>query len=154
MQFNQKITPFLSFQSAAEEAAKFYVSSIPNSRILQTVRHPQSGQVITVEFELAGLACVALNTGQAWEFTDAFSLAISCDTQQEIDDLWNKLSEGGAPIACGWLKDRYGVRWQIVPAAIGKMLGDPDRARAGRVFEAMVKMIKLDLNQLQAAYDG
>ncbi|KAA5547113.1 VOC family protein [Roseiconus nitratireducens] len=152
MHFRHKITPFLSFNSQAEEAANFYVSVLPNSRIVQTVKSPKSDAVITVEFELAGLTFVALNTGQPWEFTDAFSLAISCETQDEIDTLWARLTDGGEPIACGWLKDRFGVRWQVVPAAIGQMIADPDRDRAGRVFDAMVQMTKLDIAKLQEAY--
>lgn len=145
VQFHQKITPFLGFKAEAEEAANFYVSVLPESRILRTVNNPDSGAVMTVEFELAGLTFVALNTGQPWEFTDAFSLAVSCETQDEIDDLWAKLVDGGQELACGWLKDRFGVRWQIVPSAIGRMLCDADPASAKRVFDAMVQMIKLDI---------
>lgn len=154
MHFNQKITPFLSFKNEAEEAANFYVSLLPNSRIIQSVNNPDSGQLMTVEFDLAGMTCVALNTGQPWEFTEAFSLAISCESQAEIDHLWDSLLVGGEPLACGWLKDKFGVRWQIVPATIGQMIADADPARAKRVFDAMVQMIKMDMATLQAAYDG
>lgn len=155
MQFQHKITPFLSFSSQAEEAANFYVSVLPDARILRTVRNPDSNAVMTVEFELAGLTFVALNTGQEnWKFTEAFSLAVACETQQEIDELWRKLLDGGQEMACGWLKDKFGVCWQIVPQAIGKMIGDPDPARAKRVFDAMCQMVKLDIAKLQAAYDG
>jgi len=154
MQFNNKITPFLGFKSEAEEAANFYVSILPDSQMLRTVRNPDTNAVMTVEFELAGMTFVALNSGQPWEFTEAFSLAVSCQTQEEIDTLWGKLLEGGETLACGWLKDKFGVRWQIVPATIGQMIGDSDPARAKRVFDAMCQMIKLDMAKLQAAYDG
>lgn len=152
MQFQNKITPFLGFKSEAEEAANFYVSVLPDSRILRTLRNPDTNDVMTVEFELAGLTFVALNSGQAWEFTEAFSLAIACDSQEEIDDLWGKLLDGGEELACGWLKDKFGVRWQVVPASIGRMIGDPDPARSKRVFDAMCQMIKLDVAKLQEAY--
>lgn len=154
MQFKHKITPFLGFKSEAEEAANFYVSVLPDSRKLRTVRNPDTNAVMTVEFELAGLTFVALNTGQPWEFTEAFSLAVACGTQEEIDDLWSKLLDGGEEIACGWLKDKFGVRWQIVPSIIGQMISDPDPARAKRVFDAMCQMIKLDIAKLAQAYQG
>ncbi|MBA2116752.1 VOC family protein [Bremerella alba] len=154
MHFNHKITPFLSFKNEAAEAVNLYVSLLPDSRIIQTVNNPDSGELMTVEFELAGMTFVALNAGQPWEFTEAFSLAISCETQAEIDHLWDSLMVGGEPLACGWLKDKFGVRWQILPASIGQMLADPDPARAKRVFDAMSQMIKLDMATLQAAYDG
>lgn len=155
MQFENKITPFLSFKSQAEEAANFYVSVLPDSRILKTVRNPDSQEVMTVEFQLAGMTFVALNTGQPWEFTEAFSLAVSCKSQEEIDELWDKLLEGGGePLACGWLKDRFGVRWQVVPREIGGMIGDPDPVRAKRVFDAMCQMIKMDIAKLREAYQG
>ncbi|RCS55917.1 VOC family protein [Bremerella cremea] len=153
MQFQNKITPFLSFPNEAEEAANFYVSLLPGSQIVRTLRNPHSGDVMTVEFELAGMTFVALNTGQDWPFSNAFSLAISCENQAEIDDLWTKLLDGGKEMACGWLSDKFGVPWQIVPAAIGPMLSDPDPKRAKRVFDAMCQMIKLDIATLQAAYD-
>lgn len=154
MQFKNKITPFLGFKSEAEEAANFYVSVLPDSRKLRTVRNPHTNAVMTVEFELAGLTFVALNTGQPWEFTEAFSLAVACETQEEIDDLWSKLLDGGEELMCGWLKDKFGVRWQIVPSTIGQMIGDPDPARAKRVFDAMCQMIKLDVAKLAQAYEG
>lgn len=154
MQFQHRITPFLSFESGAEAAAEFYVSVLPDSRVLRTVKNPHSGAVMTVEFELAGMTFVALNTGQPWEFTNAFSLAVACESQEEIDGLWDKLLEGGEAQACGWLKDRFGVSWQIVPSAIGRMIGDEDPARAKRVFDAMCQMVKLDLVKLTAAYES
>lgn len=155
MQFQNKITPFLGFNNEAEDAANFYVSVLPGSRILRIVRHPETDAVLTVEFELAGLTFVALNTGQEnWKFTEAFSLAIACETQEEIDELWRKLLDGGEEKACGWLKDKFGLCWQIVPASIGKMVSDSDPARAKRVFDAMCQMIKLDIAKLKAAYHG
>lgn len=153
MQVNQKVTPFLSFESQAEEAANLYVSLLPDSKIVRTVKNP-AGAVITVEFQLAGLTFVALNVGQPWQFTDAFSLAVACDTQDEIDRLWSQLTAGGKEVQCGWLKDPFGVSWQIVPASMGKLMGGGDPARSGRVMAAMMQMVKLDIARLQAAYDG
>ena len=154
MQFQNKITPFFGFNSEAEDAANFYVSVLPDSQILRTVRNPDTKAVMTVEFELAGMTFVALNTGQAnWKFTETFSLAVACETQEEIDELWSKLLDGGEEKACGWLKDKFGVCWQIVPRAIGQMISDPDPARAKRVFDAMCQMIKLDLAELKKAYE-
>jgi len=154
MQFKNKITPFLSFESQAEEAAKFYVSLLPGSEILRTVKTPGTNHVVTVEFNLAGLTCVALNTGQPWKFTEAFSLAVACKAQEEIDRLWDSLLEGGEAMACGWLRDKFGVCWQIVPENIGDLIGGKDPEAAKRAFDAMCQMIKLDMHQLQAAYDG
>ncbi|MEQ8846804.1 VOC family protein [Botrimarina sp.] len=155
MHFQNKITPFLGFESEAEDAANYYVSVLPDSRVLRVVRHPETEAVLTVEFRLAGMTFVALNTGRAnWRFTEAFSLAVACDTQEEIDELWSKLLVGGQELACGWVKDKFGLCWQIVPRAIGQMIGDPDPARAKRVFDAMSQMIKMDLAKLNAAYDG
>lgn len=155
MQFQNKITPFFGFNNEAEDAANFYVSVLPDSRIHKIVKNPMTGAVMTVEFELAGMTFVALNTGQAnWKFTEALSLAVACETQQEIDDLWSKLIDGGQEMACGWLKDRFGVCWQIVPSGIGNMMADADPARAKRVFDAMCQMVKLDMAKLQEAYDG
>ncbi|WP_166831678.1 VOC family protein [Thalassoroseus pseudoceratinae] len=155
MQFQNKITPFLGFNHEAKDAAEFYVSILPESKILRVIENPHTSDVMTVEFELAGLTFVALNTGQPdWKFTEAFSLAISCETQEEIDELWGQLLEGGEEMACGWLKDKFGVRWQIVPRAIGQMIGDADPTRGKRVFDAMCQMIKFDIEKLQAAYDG
>lgn len=154
MRFQNKITPFLGFQSNAEDAANFYVSVLPDARILRTVKHPETQVVLTVEFELAGMTFVALNTGQPWEFTGAFSLAVSCETQAVIDDLWTKLLDGGEELACGWLKDKFGVHWQIVPRTIGAMIGDPDPVRAKRVFDAMSQMVKMDIAKLKEAYDA
>ncbi|MHB0955446.1 MAG: VOC family protein [Pirellulaceae bacterium] len=152
MQMKQKITPFLSFNNQAEEAADFYVSILPDSKIIRTIVNPQNNGVLTVEFQLAGITFVALNVGQSWEFTDAFSLAVSCDSQDELDDLWAKLSAGGREIQCGWLKDKFGVSWQVVPAVLSTLLGDPDAAKTQRVMGALMQMVKLDIEQLQRAY--
>ena len=153
MQFQQKITPFLSFQSQAEEAAEFYVSVLPDSRILKKLPHPDTGQMLTVEFELAGMTFVALNTGAEWEFTNAVSLAVACETQEEIDTLWEQLSaDGGEKIQCGWLKDKFGVPWQIVPRALGGWLGGPDAKKTQRVLHAVWGMTKLEIAALESAY--
>jgi len=154
MQVQQKIVPFLAYESQAEEAAQFYVSVLPNSTIVRTVKNPATGDVITVEIELAGLKFVTLNTGAQWEFTDAISLSVSCDSQQEIDDLWSKLSAGGKEVQCGWLKDKFGVSWQVVPANLSHLLGGSDPVRSQRVMNALLQMVKLDLPTLQRAYDG
>lgn len=154
MQVSQKITPFLSFSDQAEAAAQFYVSVIPDSKIRSVTKNPANGAVMTVDFELAGLGFMALNVGQPWQFTTAFSLSVACDSQAEIDSLWNQLGDGGSELQCGWLTDRFGVSWQIVPADIGQWIGHPDPAVAGRVMEAMMQMVKMDIATLKAAYDG
>lgn len=160
-----RITPCLWFASEAEEAAAFYLSIFGNSRILNITRygqerHPiegiQAGQVMTVKFELDDLELVALNGGPQYKFNEAISLMVHCDTQEEIDHYWNRLSEGGDEKAqvCGWLKDRYGVSWQVVPSRLTDMLSDPDSARAERVTKAMLQLKKMDIRILQEAYDG
>lgn len=157
MELKQKITPFLSFNREAEEAANFYVSILPDSKVLRSVKNPVTGTIMTVEFQLAGLNFIALNvgmSGQSWEFTDAISLAVSCDSQDEIDQLWTKLTEGGREIQCGWLKDRFGVSWQIVPRMLGELLGGSDPEKAQRVMNALLQMVKPDIAALQAAHDG
>ena len=151
MQISQKITPFLSFNNQAEEAANFYASILPNSSIVKTVKNPATGTVMTVEFELSGMRFVALNVGQPWEFTHAFSLSVACATQEEIDRLWSSLSDGGKEVQCGWLVDKFGVSWQIVPANIGELMSNPDPARAGRVMQALMQMTKLDIATLEKA---
>lgn len=154
MQFKQKITPFLSFKDQASEAAEFYVSVFPDSKILQVLHNPLDGNVMTVEFDLAGLTFVALNVGQDWEFTNSVSLAVACESQDEIDRLWERLTrDGGKEIQCGWLSDKFGVPWQIAPANFGELIGDPDTERASRVMHAMMQMVKMDKGKLQAAYD-
>lgn len=154
-----KITSFLTFNDQAEEAANFYVSVIPNSRILNVTRQGKSGpgpegSVMAVAFELDGLPFVALNGGPHFTFTEGFSLSVSCETQDEIDTYWEKLSEGGEKGQCGWLKDRFGLSWQVNPPILSKMLSDPDPAKSKRAMEAMLKMNKIVIEDLQRAYDG
>ena len=154
-----KISPCLWFDGKAEEAARFYVSLLPNSRIdavlPYTVETPggKPGETMLVEFTLAGESYMALNGGPYFEFTPAISLFVSCNDQAEIDRLWNALSDGGTPMQCGWITDRYGVSWQIVPAVLGVMMKDSDPAKVRRVTEAMLQMVKLDVDQLEKAYD-
>jgi len=156
----QKITPFLWFDNQAEEAANFYVSIFKNSKILTVRRYGDSGpgpkgSVMTLTFQLEGQEFYALNGGPVFHFTEAISLFVNCETQQEVDELWNKfLANGGKESRCGWLKDKYGLSWQIIPTALGKMLGDPDPAKARRVMEAMLQMSKIDIAKLKQAYDG
>ena len=147
------VTPFLWFDDSAEEAMRFYVSIFKNSRVLSTSPGP-NGTVMGVEFELDGQRFMGLNGGPQFKFTEAISLFVSCKTQPEVDELWAKLSAGGDESRCGWLKDRYGLWWQIVPAALGEMLADKDAEKAGRVMQAMLGMGKLDISGLQRAYDG
>ena len=159
----QKITPFLWFDSQAEPAAKFYVSLFKNSRITAITRYGAEGReitgrppgsVMTVAFRLAGQEFTALNGGPHFMFTEAISLVVHCRTQAEIDRYWEKLSQGGSKGQCGWLKDKYGLSWQIVPKGMAGFFGGKDRARAGRVMAAMLKMRKLDIKALQRAYAG
>ncbi len=154
----QKIIPFLSFRGgAAEEAAKFYVSLLPDSRIDRVLRSPidtpsgPEGSVLTVEFTLAGTQYLALNYGPDAAFTEAVSFMIYCDTQEEVDRLWAALSEGGEEVACGWLKDRWGLTWQITPRRLIELINDPDRAKAKRAMEAMMKMVKIDIATIEKA---
>ena len=147
------ITPFLWFDSQAEAAMNLYVSIFPRSKVLSV--HRAQGRVMSVEFELEGQKFMALNAGPQFTFTEAISFFVGCDTQDQIDDLWTKLTaDGGAPGRCGWLKDRFGLSWQIVPRSLGRMLGDPDAATAKRVMDAMLQMSKLDIATLQQARDG
>jgi len=147
------ITPFLWFDSQAEEAMNFYASIFKRSKVISVNR--AQGKVMSVQFELEGQAFMALNGGPLFKFTEAISFFVACETQQEIDDLWGKLTaDGGAPSRCGWLKDRFGLSWQIVPASLGRMLGDKDATRSKRVMDAMMQMNKLDLARLQHACDG
>lgn len=155
-----KITPCLWFDGKAEEAAQFYVSLLPNSRIdavlPYSVETPggKPGDVMLVEFTLAGESYMALNGGPYFQFTPAISLSVSCADQAEIDRVWNALSDGGSPQQCGWITDRYGISWQVVPAEIGTMMKDKDPAKVRRVMEAVLKMIKLDVSELEKAYRG
>ena len=149
----QSITPFLWFDGKAEEAMKFYVSIFKNSKIVSTMPGPD-GKVMTGTFQLEGQQFMALNGGPQFKFTEAISLFVNCETQAEVDDLWSKLTAGGgAESQCGWLKDKFGLSWQIIPSALGRLLGDKDRAKAGRVMQAMLKMNKIDIKTLKQAYD-
>ena len=146
------ITPFLWFDTQAEEAMKFYASIFKRSKVLSVNR--AQGKVMSVQFELEGQRFMALNAGPLFKFTEAISFFVASETQQEIDELWAKLTtDGGEPSRCGWLKDKFGLSWQIVPNSLGRMLGDTDAAKSTRVMNAMLQMDKLDLKQLQAAYD-
>jgi predicted 3-demethylubiquinone-9 3-methyltransferase (glyoxalase superfamily) len=168
----RKITPFLWFDTQAEEAAQFYTSIFDNSRIVRVNRYgkagrethgKEAGSVMTVEFEIEGQTLVALNGGPHFRFTEAFSLQVNCETQAEIDYFWSKLSEGGQESRCGWLKDKYGLSWQVVPAALPQMLMDADRAKSERAkserakseraIGALLQMKKFDIVALQRAYD-
>ena len=147
------ITPFLWFDSQAEEAMNFYASIFNRSKVISVNR--VQGKVMSVQFELEGQRFMGLNAGPKFKFNEAVSFFVSCETQQEIDELWTKLTaDGGAPSRCGWLKDKFGLSWQIVPHALGRMLSDKDAATSGRVMNAMLQMDKLDVNRLQEAFDG
>ncbi len=156
----QKITPFLWYSTQAEEAAKFYASIFPNSRVRGVTSLPSEspsgppGSVKIVDFELFGQSFTAMTAGPLDPFNHAVSFVVSCDNQAEIDRYWNALLEGGSAEQCGWLKDRYGLSWQIVPTVLGKMMGDPDRASAKRAADAMLKMVKIDIAALEAAFAG
>jgi len=155
----QKITPCLWFDGRAEEAAEFYTSIFPNSQIDHIARTDtpgaKEGAVILVEFTIAGLSYQALNGGPHDRFNDAISLSVTCKDQAEIDRLWDALTaDGGRPVQCGWLKDRFGVSWQIVPEALPRMMKDKDPAKSKRVMEAMMQMVKLDVGKLEHAYEG
>ena len=155
MQINQRITPFLSSTDRAEEAAHFYVSVFPDAKILHTLANPMDGSVLTVEFEFLGMKFVALNAGQDWKFTEATSWAVSCESQEEIDALWNKLTaEGGREVSCGWLQDKFGMFWQIVPDQIHDWLHSSQPEKIQRMFESLWEMKKLDVAKLQKAFDG
>jgi len=154
-----RITPFLWFDSQAEEAARFYVSIFKNSKIVKVARYGEAGpgpkgSVMTVVFELEGQEFIALNGGPQFKFTEAISFSVSCNTQKEVDEFWEKLSKGGEEGPCGWLKDKYGLSWQINPAILGEMLSDPDPKKSRRVMEAMLKMKKIDIAALKKAYDA
>lgn len=149
----QKIATFLWFDHQAEEAAKFYCSLFPDSRIINIVPGP-TGAALVVEFSLAGVVYLAMNGGPHFKFNEAISLAVNCEDQAEVDRLWSQLTEGGTPGRCGWLKDRYGLSWQIVPVLMPRLMKDPDPVKVGRMMAAMMTMTKLDSNVLQAAFDG
>ena len=153
-----KITPFLWFDTQAEEAAEFYVSVFRNSRITGISHYGEAGpgpagSVLTVSFELDGQEFIGLNGGPEYRFTEAVSFSVDCATQAEVDEYWAKLSEGGEEGPCGWLKDRYGLSWQVVPTVLPQLLSDPDRLKANRVMEAMLQMKKIDIAGLRRAYE-
>ncbi len=156
----QKIVPCLWFDGDAEEASEFYVSLLPDSQIDRILKSPvdtpsgPAGMVLTVEFTLAGNQYMGLNGGPGFPFTEAVSFQIYCDDQPEVDRLWAALAEGGSEIACGWLKDRWGLAWQIVPQQLMELLNDPDTSRARRVQEAMMQMVKIDIATIEQAADG
>jgi len=146
------ITPFLWFDNQAEEAMNYYLSIFKNSKVLSVNR--ADGKVLTVSFELEGQKFMALNGGPPFKFTEAISLFVNCETQQEVDELWEKLSHGGEKGRCGWLKDRFGLWWQIIPSALGKLMNDPDAEKSRAVFQAMMKMNKIVIKDLERAYAG
>lgn len=156
----QKIVPYLWFDDQAEEAMKFYVSIFGNSRVVSVTRDEAGvagpkGRVLVVQFQLEGQDFLALNGGPQFKFTEAISLHVTCETQEEVDRLWAKLTSGGGEESqCGWLKDRYGVSWQIIPRTLGEMIGDKDPAKAKRAMEAMLQMQKIDIATVKRAYDG
>jgi predicted 3-demethylubiquinone-9 3-methyltransferase (glyoxalase superfamily) len=160
---SQKITPFLWFDKEAEEAAKFYVSIFKSSAIEKVSRYGETGQevtdgtpgkVMTVTFTLEGQRFTALNGGPLFKFTEAVSFMVGCDSQEEVDTFWSKLTDGGQESQCGWLKDRYGLSWQIVPRVLFELIGDKDRTKAARATQAMLKMKKLDIAALKRAHAG
>jgi predicted 3-demethylubiquinone-9 3-methyltransferase (glyoxalase superfamily) len=155
----QKIVPNLWFDTEAEEAAEFYLSVFDDSRIVNVTRYPESGpretgMVMTVEFELEGQRFIGINGGPEFKFDEAVSFMIECETQEEIDYFWEKLSEGGEEGPCGWLKDRFGLSWQVVPTGMEEMFADPDPERANRAMKAMLQMRKIDLAALRGAAEG
>ncbi len=159
----QKITPFLWSDDQAEEAVNFYTSIFQNSKIVNVARYGEAGadvsgkpkgSVMTMTFQIEGQEFMALNGGPQFKFTEAISLMVNCETQEEVDELWEKLSAGGEKGPCGWLKDKYGLSWQIVPKRLPELLADPDSGRSKRVMEALLKMVKLDIAALEAAADG
>jgi len=159
----QKISPFLWFDHQAEDAVNFYVSIFKNSKIGSVTRYVEEaakasgrpkGSVMTVAFELNGQEFVALNGGPIFKFTEAISFVVNCETQAEVDHFWEKLSGGGQEVQCGWLKDRFGVSWQVVPTVLGEMLQDKDREKSRRVMAAILKMKKINIEALKKAYEG
>jgi len=150
----QKITPFLWFDGKAEEAMNFYVSIFKNSKVVSVSRSGKEGRVTACTFQLEGQEFHALNGGPHFTFTPAVSFLVNCETQEEVDELWENLSEGGAKERCGWLKDKFGLSWQIIPSVLGKLLHDKDAEKAGSVMKAMLQMNKIDIKTLQQAYDG
>ena len=155
----QKITPFLWYDNNAEEAVSLYISVFKNSKITDITRYGDAGpgpkgSVMTIAFQLEGQDFIALNGGRMFKFTEAISLSVDCKTQQEVDELWEKLSAGGQPGQCGWLKDKFGLSWQIVPSALVEMLQDQDAEKSNRVMQAMMQMRKIDIARLRRAYEN
>jgi predicted 3-demethylubiquinone-9 3-methyltransferase (glyoxalase superfamily) len=155
----QKITPYLWFDDRAEEAMLFYTSIFKNAKVGEVSRYGEGGpgepgKVMSVTFELEGQQFMALNGGPHFSFTPAISLFVNCETQAEVDELWDKLIEGGEPSQCGWLTDKFGLSWQIIPQALGEMLNDKDHEKSQRVMQAMMKMVKIDVPTLERAYAG
>lgn len=158
MSTKQKITTFLWFDNQAEEAMSHYVSIFKHSKIVSVIRNGEggpgpAGAVLLGTFQLEGQEFIALNGGPEFKFTEAISLHVNCDSQEEVDLLWAKLSAGGATGQCGWLKDKFGLSWQIVPTVLGQLMSDPDPVKAGRVTQAMLQMTRIDIARLQQAYD-
>lgn len=152
----QKVRTFLWYDQDAEEAAEFYCQLFPDSKVIKVTRYPEggpapAGTAMTVEFQLAGTEFIALNGGPHFQFTEAISLSIDCENQDEVDHFWNALSEGGQPSQCGWLKDKYGLSWQVVPTVLPQLLGGTNSAKAARVMQAMMQMRKIDIATLQRA---
>jgi predicted 3-demethylubiquinone-9 3-methyltransferase (glyoxalase superfamily) len=155
----QKITPFLWFENQAEEAAKFYTTIFKNSKITKTMRCGDAGpgpkgSVLTIGFELDGQPVTAINGGPHYQLNPAFSFVVHCQSQEEVDYYWNKLGEDGRPMQCGWLTDKFGLSWQVVPNVMIELLDGTDAEKSARAMQAMMQMVKLDINKLQAAYDG
>jgi predicted 3-demethylubiquinone-9 3-methyltransferase (glyoxalase superfamily) len=154
-----KVSSFLTFRDRGEEAVNFYVSLIKNSKVLNIVRYGDGGplpkgSLLNASFQLDGQHFMAMDGGSHFSFSEGFSLFVNCETQQEIDQLWDKLSDGGEIQMCGWLKDKYGMSWQIVPSILGELMQDKDRERSKRVMEALLQMKKLDIDRLKRAYEG
>ena len=154
----QKITPFLWFDNNAEEAMNFYVSIFKNSKVVSVTRYGEAGPgpkgtVMTATFQLDGQEFIALNGGPHFKFTEAISFSVNCETQEGVDELWEKLSEGGEKSRCGWLKDKYGLSWQIVPTVLGELMQDKDTEKSKRVMQAMLQMDKIDIQTLKRAYE-
>jgi predicted 3-demethylubiquinone-9 3-methyltransferase (glyoxalase superfamily) len=155
----KRITTFLTFADQAEEAVSFYTSIFEDSRILSATRYGPGGpgpegSLMSANFELAGQEFIALNGGPSFEFSQGISLFVDCETQEEVDTFWEKLSDGGKPGPCGWLTDRYGVSWQVIPRALGELLSDEDSEKAQRVMQAMLQMSKIEIEDLRRAYDS
>jgi len=155
----QTITPFLWFNDNVDEAVQFYTSIFKDTEVLKTVRYTDAGPgpkgtIMTAVFRLQGQEFIALNGGPIFKFTEAISFVVNCDNQEEVDELWEKLSEGGEKSRCGWLKDKFGLSWQVVPTVLPKLLGGPDAERTKRVMQAMMQMDKIQINVLQEAYDN